>query len=376
MISMKKQLFLFVLLAQAIILTAQPRQKDPFKNADYKIAMKAAMLDITSEKDIAELGETFALTVTMVVTDPDGNATKMDYRPEDPATAPWFVQDWKIVEGGGTLKSAPGSGNNYYAMLTTPQQLPPNKCVVVEVTMHSLDKNYPETILRTTIYLEAHNNVFYVNCPFLHINHEKWVINENETPAPGIPVAPGTGPGNVGAETDARQKAALQRIQLAQAQKRASAMNIDLASVMANCKAVYSSEEKTTAITLMGGILDAVNGKSSGTKNNFMIVISVPGRSMDRYIIGKKKNITVAVTLPLMNTACGCSDDPEWKAEREKNGEKGPTCNGGFIQIDQLVFGKDGFVSGYFKANLESQSEKGETFYMDIEGKFRAKLVN
>ncbi len=355
---------------------AQPRINTPFKTSAYKKEMQAALLDITPNKNYAELGEKVELAVTIVVTDEEGNPAKLDYRPEDPATAPWFVQNWKIVEGGGTLQSNPRSGNDYFAILTAPEKMPPGKCVIVEVTMHALDKNYPETILRATIYLESHENVFFVNCPFLDIHHEKWVINENATtPLSNVPI-PGTGPANNAAATDARQKAALERIQLAQAQKKAAAMNFNLDAAMANCKAVYSPEEKTTAITLMGGVHEMVNGSKKATPNNFMIVLSVPGRSMDRYIIKNKQNISVAVTLPMMNTACGCNDDPAWKAERDKNGEKGPTCNGGYIQIDQLVFGKDGYITGYFKANLESQSAHAETYYMDIEGKFRAKVVN
>lgn len=373
---MKKIYVTCICLILFCCLSAQPRQKTPFRNGDYKKAMLAARLDITPEKDYAELNEKVGLTVTIVVADSDQNSVKMDYRPEDPATAPWFVKDWKIVEGGGTLASNPHSSNDYYAILTTPEKMPPGKAVIVEVTMHSIDKNYPETILRATVYLESHDNVFFVNCPFLGIRHEKWVINENETPELGIPSIPGTTPGTVSAETDARQKAALERLQLAQAKKKADAMHFSLDAAMSNCKAVYSTEEKTTAITLMGGVLEMVNGKLAGTPNHFMIVLSVPGRSMDTYTLKTRKEISVSVTLPERSTACSCNDDRTWKEERDKNGGKGPTCNGGFIRVDQLVFGKDGFITGYLKANLESQSENGETYYMDIEGKFRAKVVN
>lgn len=354
---------------------AQPRQTGPFKPADYAKAMKGAVLNITADKYIAEVKESIKLTVTMDIVDENYNSVRLDYRPEDPATAPWFVQGWKIVEGGGTLTSDPKSGNNYYAVLIAPDKIPANKCVIVEVTMHSLDKDYPEVILRQSIYIEDNANVFYVNCPYLNIKQEKWVIEADNGVNMSIPGMP-SDPKNVNEAVDAKQKAALEKIQAAQAQQKANSMGIDLAAITSNCKAVYSAEEKTTAITLMGGVLKAIDGMPKNEKNNFLITLSVPGRGMERVNLKTKKEISVAFTLPLKGAACGCNDDPEWKAEREKNGEKGPTCNGGFISVDEVVFGKDGFVKGHFQANVEGTTSDGHVFYADIEGKFRAKLAN
>lgn len=372
---MKRNLLLAFFIFCSINLLAQPRQTEPFKPADYKKAMKGALLNITADKYIAEVKESVKLTVTMNIVDEDFNSVRMDYRPEDPADAPWRVTNWKIVEGGGTLTSDPKSGNDYYAVLIAPDKVPVNKCIIVEVTMQSLDKNYPQVILRQAIYIEDNENVFYVDCPYLGIKQEKWVINADNGMNMSLPSIPNS-PQNVNAAVDAKQKDALEKIRIQQAQQKANNMGIDLSAITSNCKAVYSAEEKTTAITLMGGVLKSVDGMPKDEKNNFLVTLSVPGRGMERVNIKTKKEISVSFTLPLKGQACSCNDDPEWKAERDKNGEKGPTCNGGFISIDEVVFGKDGFIKGHFQANLEGTTSEGHTFYADIEGKFRAKLAN
>lgn len=345
---MKKILFLSVIVFCTAKSFAQPRNTTLFNPSDFKKTLKGALLNITADKYVAETKESVKLTVTMDIFDDDGNAQRLDYRPQDPATAPWFVKNWKIVEGGGRLTSSPASGNDYYAVLITPEKIPLHKCVIVEVTMHALDKNYPETILRQSIYIEDNENVFYVNCPTLNIKQEKWVIKNTGGASMQIPNVQGA--------------------------KNNPGLNIEAAT--SNCKAIYSKEENTTAITLMGGIVSAIDGKLMDKKNNFLITISVPGRGMSNFKIKDKKNISVAFTLPLLSQACSCDDDPEWKAEREKNEEKGPTCSGGFISIDEVVFGKNGFIKGHFRSNLEGNTTDGAIFYADVEGKFKAKLVN
>ena len=372
---MNKNLLTCLLLFGALTSYAQPRITNPFPTDAYKKAMKGAVLNITADKYIAELKEAVTLTVTMDLTDEHEVPVRMDYRPEDPATAPWFVQDWKIVEGGGSLRSDTRSGNNYYAILTAPATMPANRCVIVQVTMHSLDKDYPEVILRQTIYIDDNENVFYMHCPYLGIQREKWVIQADKGVNMSVPDVPANYK-NLEQANDAKQKAALERLRAAQAQQKAAAGGIDLSALTSNCRAIYSKEENTTAITLMGGTLRAVDGAARNAANNFLITLSVPGRGMSTFTIKKKKEISVALTLPLKGMTCGCNDDPEWQADRERNGEKGPTCQGGFIAIDEVVFGANGFIKGHFQANLEGVTGDGKVYYADMEGRFRVKLAN
>lgn len=359
---MKNLLFVSIFFYSAQILVAQPAEHKTFKPKDYEKALKSAVMNISADKYIAETKETVTLTVTIDMFDNDGNPSRFDYRPEDPATAPWFVTGWKIVEGGGTLVSHPTSGNDYYAVLTTPDKVPANKCVIVEVTLQSNDKQYPKTILRQSIYIEDHDNMFYVNCPALGINEEKWVVQLDNGVLQKMNNLPG---GN------AKQKEQVQKA-MEQARKMSNGMNLDAAT--SNCKAVYAPEEDATAITITGNLVEMSNGKKVNMKKDFVIAISFRGKAPGTYAIKMDKKNNAAITVPGMRTGCACGDSPEDKAEREKAGEKGPTCNGGFIYIEKI---ENGFMTGTINANLEGAlPPDAHVFYADIQGKFKVRVAN
>jgi hypothetical protein len=157
-----------------------------------------------------------------------------------------------------------------------------------------------------------------------------------------------------------------------QARKMSRGMKLDAAT--SNCKAVYSPEEDATGITITGNMTEMINGKKVNLKKDFMIAISFRGKVPGTYKIKDDKKNNAAVTLPALAAGCACNDSPEDKAEREKAGENGPTCTGGFIYIEKIG---NGFMTGTIHANLEGVlSPDTHVFYADIQGKFKVRVVN
>jgi len=368
---MKKIFFALAIVLHFMPAAAQHVNTGKFDAHEYGKELVATNLSLVADKNLCGLGEITNVHVRITVVPGESAPESYNYEFMDPADAPWKVSGFTIISGGATVAYTDGST----AQLKMPATMPADKAVLVQVVLKPVTKPYQEIILLTTIYLDDNDNAFYVNCPYLNINNEKWTIDISDGINMSVPDVPANYQ-NATAAVDAKQKAALERLRVEQAKKNAGKMNVSLDAATSNCKAIYSAEEKTTAIILTGGKLKAVNGRLKDESNNFMITISVPGRGMDRYTIKTKKNITVAFSLPLQGVACGCADDREWQLEREKNGEKGPTCNGGFIEIDQLILGKDGYIKGHFRANLESATTDGKVYYADVEGKFKARLVN
>ncbi len=360
---MKKLLCLFAFFYSVQIILAQPAEHKTFNPKDYEKALKSAVMNISADKYIAETKETVTLTVTIDLFDKDGNPSRYDYRPEESAVAPWSVTGWKIVEGGGSLVSHPASGNDYYAVLTAPDKVPANKSVILEVTLQPNDKQYPKAILRQTIYIEDHENMFYVNCPALGINEEKWIVQLDNGVLQKM--------NNLPAGANAKQKEQMQKA-MEQARKMSRGMSLDAAT--SNCKALYSAEEDATAITITGNMVEMSKGKIVNLKKDFMIAISFKGKAPGTYKIKSDKKNNAAITFPVMATGCACSDSPEDKAEREKAGEKGPACNGGFIYIEKI---ENGFMTGTINANLEGVLPRdSHVFYADIQGKFKVRVAN
>lgn len=362
---------------------AQPVKKTSFPATDdFKKAMKGGMLDIDATKNIAELKEVVTLTVTMVVTDEEGNPGKYDYRPEEPATAPWFVTGWKIVEGGGKLVSNPQSGNNYYAVLTTPDAMPAGKCVIVEVTMQSLDKNFPQVILRKTVYLQDNKNVFYFNCSMLGIKQEKYIIGGGAIQKTDAAVNTATKNKAVEKNTNVANDAVQYYQKQIDASIRAEASGFNIDALTANAKAIYAKDEDVTTLSFIIQSISMVNGKTANTRTNRLVVISFKGQQAGTFKIKENKTYSATITLPDFQTACTCADSPEAKKEREEERAKGnevldPICLGGFITITKYDV-KNKVIEGSIIANVESATPTNPPirYTGDLEGKFSVPLAN
>lgn len=362
---------------------AQPVKKTSFPGTDdFKKAMKGGLLDIDATKNIAELKEVVTLTVTMVVTDDDGNPGKYDYRPEEPATAPWFVTGWKIVEGGGKLVSNPQSGNNYYAVLTTPDAMPAGKCVIVEVTMQSLDKNFPQVILRKTVYLQDNKNVFYFNCSMLGIKQEKYIIGGGAIQKTDAAVSAAAKNKTAEKNTKVANDAVQYYQKQIDASIRAEASGFNIDALTANAKAIYAKDEDVTTLSFIIQSISMVNGKTVNTKTNRLVAISFKGQQAGTFKIKENKTYSATITLPDFQTACTCADSPEAKKEREEEKAKGnevldPICLGGFITITKYDV-KNKVIEGSIIANVESATPANPPirYTGDLEGKFSVPLAN
>lgn len=362
---------------------AQPVIKTNFPATDdFKKALKGGILDINATKNIAELKEVVTLTVTIVVTDEEGNPGIYEYRPEEPAIAPWFVTGWKIVEGGGKLVSNPQSGNNYFAVLTTPDIMPAGKCVIVEVTMKNLDKNFPQVILRKTVYLEDNKNIFYFNCAKLGIKQEKYIINGNALQKTGTVVKNAAKNKTVEKNSQVTNDVLRYYQKQIDASIRTDASGINMGALTANAKAIYAKEEDVTTLSFIIQSISMVNGKRVNTRTNRLITISFKGQQTGTFKIKEDKTYSATITLPDFQTACTCADSPEAKNEREEERAQGnevsePICMGGFITITKYDL-KNKIIEGSITANLESVTNSNPPirYTGDLEGKFSVPLAD
>lgn len=359
----------------------QQYNHEPFDLQHKKFTADGGMLTLTAEKNLLELKEQTLLTVRINWVNGDEDADKgvteqYDYRFQDPAKAPWKITKWEILEGGGELKTGT---ENYYAVYTAPSTLPSLKFATIAVTLMPQDPAKPKVQLLQTLYLADHPVVFYFDCPYLGITHEKYVIESNGGVSMALPDRPGSGDyKNVNEETDARQKAALQKIRTKQAQQTMANKGMNMAALTSNVKAVYVPGEDVTSIYINDNKIALVNGQPATGSRMYLIVISFPGKTTGKFAIKSKHSITATITLPQMppGYACTCADDPEEKKRREEAGEQGPTCMGGNIYITRYD-PKTGIIQGEVYAQLESADPNtGKVFYSTLNGKFTVPLAN
>lgn len=364
---MKTSIITVLLFCIALPGITQPRIPGPMPK-DYSKTLQAGMLRISADKYIAETNEQVTLTVVADLADAEGNPGTYDYRPEDPATGPWFAKDWKIADGGGQIHSSLQNGNAYFAVLTTPGSIPPSKSVTVEVTLEPIDKRYAKVILRQTIFVEDNKNVFYFDCPVLGIQQEKYIVKNNggAFAVPDATVAKAINMKNA----QVQQRRGEYALKAAAADISATQSGFDLAALSSNAKAIYVPDQDITSILINGDSVSMAAGIPVKQKRSYMIALSVPGRSTGSFAIKSRKEIAVAITLPFQRSACSCLDDPP---QREADHTPPPACNGGFVTITRYDKQKK-IVEGTLSANLETQVGE-HTYFGNLSGKFSVVLA-
>jgi hypothetical protein len=365
-----KKLLLLLFIAAAIAAQAQHILPEYYQK-QYGFEIQPANLYLDADKNLCELNEVLNINIRMTIADKENAVPYIfNYKFWDPFDAPWKVGDFKIVSGGGKIVLTDGNT----AQLQMPASMPKEKSVTVQVTLNPVAKGYQQVQLFTTIYLEDNDNVFYFNCPYLGINHEKYVIKNNG----GAFVKPDAA---VKTATDkkiaaAQQKAQEYAIKAAAADFTATQHGFNLASLTSNAKAIYAKETDVTAILINDTKVEMVNGILSGSTRIYAINISVPGKTTGNFIIKSKFSISATISLPGNGIACSCVDDPEEKKRRQEANEPDPTCMGGTITITKYD-DKNKIIEGRLDAHLESTDPTtGKVFYSTLIGKFKAPIAN
>lgn len=340
-----------------------------FDKTETGFEVQPANLYLEADKDLCELKEIVSVHVRIRMADKDnGVPHTFAYKFRDPFDAPWTIGDFKIISGGASIVMTDGPSSQ----LQMPASMPAEKAVMVQVTLNPVVKKYKQVQLFTSIYLEDNDNVFTLHCPYLGINHEKYVIKFN---------------GGALANSDKAAKTATDKhlpqtksitddykVLAAQADINASIHNLDLAALTSNAKAIYAKEEDLTTILINDNNIEMVDGIKTSNKRMYSIALSFPGRSAGSFAIKSDKKITASITLPQMRPGyvCSCTDDPT----NTDPDRVPPTCMGGTITITKYD-GKT--VEGFVIARLENQDPTTNppvTFYSTLNGKFKVKLAN
>lgn len=357
-----------------LLATAKAQNVLPIYDADeYGFEIQPQLLHLDADKHLCELNEVINVQIRMTVADKNnGVPSVFAYRYRDPFDAPWTIGEFKIVSGGASVVLT----EKEVAQIKMPAAMPKEKCVVVQVTLNPVLKKYQQVQLFTTIYLEDNDNVFYFNCPYLEINHEKYVIKNNGGISMSLPQQPGGGYKNVNEAVDAKQKEAMQKLRTKNAQETMAKKGYHLAALTSNAKAIYAPEQDVTTILLNDNFIEQENGVTASSKRDYLIQLSFPGKSTGTFELKQHPAVTASIVFPGMAYGCACSDDPQEKKRRDEAAEKGPTCAGGRIIITRYD-SQLKIVEGKVFAELESASKaNGAVFYSRLNGYFRVSLAN
>lgn len=363
---MNKILLLTLLYLFPFFTTAQP-VLPVYDKEEYGFDIKPQNLYLEAEKNLCELKEIVNVNIRMLIAGKeDGVPNVFNYKFKDPADAPWTIGEYKIVSGGAKIGNTEGST----AQVILPAVMPAGKAVIVQVTLNPLIKTDQQVQLFTTIYLEDNDNVFYFNCPFLHINHEKYVIKNNGGAlANGDKAVKKAGTAGNASTNKLVQDYAMKA---ATADITATIHGFNMDALTSNAKAIYAKEEDVTTVIINDQNIEMINGLKTDSKRMYMIALSFPGKSTGNFKIRADKKITAAVTLPQVppGYACACQEDPS------DPDHKPPTCMGGTIRITKYDE-KTKMLEGTVMAYLESADPvTGNVFYSTLNGKFRVPLAN
>lgn len=366
-----KKVFLFSFILISTFCVAQPGNVKNFDRTQEIKALKGEMLSVDIDKAILETGEGTSLTLKIFWVNNQQESPvpeEYDYSFEDPATAPWKIAKWEILEGGGEIKHFK---QDYYIVYKAPAVMPAKRYATIAVTLEPQKVNTPKVQIIKTIYLVDNQNAFYFDCPYLGVNSEKYVIKNNGGQTMGY-----SEEALKKLPPEVQNKVKLQGIKTATADITATEKGLNIAALTSNAKAVYAKETNTTTLIFNDNNLEMINGKPATEKKMYVIQFSFPGQEAGKYFLKTKKEITASIAFPQLQIACACSDDPEEKKRRDEAGETGPTCKGGEIVIKK--YDKvNKIIEGYIFVKLEGADAVNKTiYYSDLHGRFKVPLAN
>jgi hypothetical protein len=360
---MKKLLLLLIVCG---IQAAKAQHYTP-QQLDQAIARRAVAFSLRPDKEIVETNEQIQIKVELQIFPGDpatmnpGDANYgQDYRYDtsNPASEPYTIKNWKILEqGAGKLDV-----QNDFATYTAPASIPAGRCVTISVDMVPNRPGLAKIVLLQTIYIEDNPIAFYFDAPRAGIVQEKYIIKPNDNQMAQLAAI------QLPASASAAQKAKMAALQeqLAQvsAQGRAAVatkgLNMDVA--MSNAKAFYVPASNITTMQFMGHFTVTKNARYAGVKN-IILTLSFKGKSTGQYGIKKAKENTAYISFVDKNSAFGCANDP-----KENPKEEGIHCGGGFINIESF---NNGAFKGTVHAILEGYGTTGT-----LDGKFIVKMAN
>ncbi len=280
---MKKYITLIALIVISAKLFAQDGRAS---DDDLARAMRGGRLSLNAEKSILSAVEQTQINIDVFIppaTNNDGDFIT-DGRPVHMSDAAhtlasagipvsYHAQNWKILQGGGTLDIV----DEYLVKYTAPANAPRDNTMVISVELIPKGHDLPKVVLLKTLYFEDGDNIFAFNVPGSGINDARY--SQKTTGAKASAINPST--------VAAIDPAILARIPAAdrarlQAQKNkvdaaTQASDVNLVSLTSNANAIYDPANNVTIIKFIGLGRDLGPGRPATPGSGIMIITYTGG---------------------------------------------------------------------------------------------------
>ena len=205
-----------------------------------------------------------------------GAPTEQNLLPEYEDEFPWKIENWKILEGGGTLRPDSSMVQRYQA----PAHAPPNNLITVSVDLNPKRKDYPKIILLQTLYFNESENAFYLDFPEIGAVGSKYISKTDA--GVKVPTMAGVDPrvaARMSPEVRAQMAAANAQMAAAQAQS-----GINLSAVTSNAMALYDEQNNFTAVKFTKLVLQYNNRRiAAPSKGNAFLSFDFKGKGVGTY---------------------------------------------------------------------------------------------
>ncbi|ASU36392.1 hypothetical protein [Mucilaginibacter xinganensis] len=253
---------------------------------DLARAMRGGRLSLNAEKSVLSASEQTQINIDVYIPPAtnsdgdfitDGHPVHMSDAAHTLASAgipvSYHAQNWKILQGGGSLDIV----DEYLVRYTAPSQTPPDNTMVISVELIPTGHDLPKVVLLKTLYFETGDNIFAFNVPASGINDARY--SQKTTGAK----ASATNPSTVAAIDPAilaRIPAADRARLLAKKSQVDAALqssDVNLVSLTSNANAIFDPANNVTVIKFIGLGRDMGPGSHTAAGSGVMMITYTGG---------------------------------------------------------------------------------------------------
>ncbi|MES2108694.1 MAG: hypothetical protein V4577_08105 [Bacteroidota bacterium] len=324
---MKKYISVIIFIVISAKLFAQNGRAS---DEDLARAMRGGRLSLNAEKSVLSAGEQTQINIDVYIppaTNNDGDFIT-DGHPEHMSDAAhtlasaglpisYHAQNWKILQGGGSLDIV----DEYLVKYTAPGSAPRDNMMVISVDLIPTGHDLPKVVLLKTLYFETGDNIFAFNVPASGINDARY--SQKTTGAKGSATNPSTVAAidpAILARIPAADRARLQA-QKNQADAAVGASNVNLVSLTSNANAIFDPTNNVTIIKFIGLGRDLGPGHPAAAGGGIMIITYTGGLTKGVHPFNGTSNaISFSPDLRPSVKTCACSMQGNPKLQRLKCG--------------------------------------------------------
>ncbi|MGI8786218.1 MAG: hypothetical protein ACR2HG_00465 [Pyrinomonadaceae bacterium] len=293
--------------------TAQPNPQRTYLRlqGEYKLQASKPIVEANEVVGIHVMIDNLAISEFKHLPLPPGTPDEQLLLPEQLGEFPWTIENWKILEGGGSLNPVYGSKQNYKA----PAQAPPDNLITISVDLIPKKAGDPKIILLQTLYFTENETAFYLNLPQIGAVSSKYILSANT--GVKVPTMQGVDP-RVAARMSPDLKAKMAQAQ-AQMQAAQEQSGINLSAVTSNAMALYDAPNNLTAVKFMKLKLQYNNRRvAAQSTGSALLSFSFKGKDVGTYSLNDPAT-GLGFMLTMGGIGVGCGNN---------NGSKDAPCNG------------------------------------------------